>query len=176
MSIEIVPAKVTNSSEESGAPTLSELGRRIELRRLDRRLTKQQLARRAEISRQQLWRVMTGKSDITVALGARLSEVLDVDARWLVADTGARWPRGFSSGPDDRLAAPPPEPPVRTLAELVDRPAVLARVLAELPTDESGRALKRSLLNAIEELASAAALALPAHFFDLRREVVNGQR
>lgn len=175
MSIEIGPARVTNSSEESGAPTLSELGRRIELRRLDRRLTKQQLARRAEISRQQLWRVMTGKSDITVALGARLSEVLDVDARWLVADTGARWPRGFSSGPDDRLAAPS-EPPVRTLAELVDRPAVLASVLAALPTDESGRALKRSLLNAIEELASAAALTLPAHFFDLRREVVNGQR
>ena len=41
------------------------------------------LARGAATSRQQLWRVMTGKSELTGTLGQRLAEILQVDARAL---------------------------------------------------------------------------------------------
>jgi hypothetical protein len=35
--------------------------------------------------------------------------------------------------------------------------------------------LKRALLNAVEDIAEARSLKLPAAFFDLRRRVVNGE-
>ena len=66
-----------------GVPELTLLGKRIEMLRLDRRLSKGVLAQRAGTSRQQLWRVMTGKSELTSSLCARLSEVLEVDSRSL---------------------------------------------------------------------------------------------
>src|SRR5688500_83384 len=66
-----------------GGPELSLLGKRIELLRIDRGLSKQSLARRAGTSRQQLWRVMTGKSELTSSLCLRLAEVLQLDPRAL---------------------------------------------------------------------------------------------
>jgi transcriptional regulator with XRE-family HTH domain len=149
--------------DEAGIPELSALGRRIELLRLDRRLTKRQLAQRSGISRQQLWRVMTGKAEVTVGLGARLATVLEVDSRALV--DGA--PNAESTTSSIRSG---------TLADFVSDPVALSRALGALPADDHGRALKRSLLNAIEDLAASTTLALPAHFFELRRQVVNGER
>src|SRR5690349_25025928 len=67
----------------AGAPELTPLGKRIELLRLERRMSKRVLAQRAGTSRQQLWRVMTGKSELTSSLCARLSEVLETDSRLL---------------------------------------------------------------------------------------------
>ena len=52
-----------DNSLPAGAPELTELGKRIEKLRIDRGLSKQHLARHAGTSRQQLWRVMTGKSE-----------------------------------------------------------------------------------------------------------------
>ena len=69
--------------EGAGFPELTALGKRIELLRIERGLSKQRLARAAGTSRQQLWRVMTGKSELTVALCHRLAEVLQVDSRSL---------------------------------------------------------------------------------------------
>src|SRR5688500_19668841 len=74
----------------AGVPELTALGRQLEMLRLDRGLTKQGLARGAGTSRQQLWRVMTGKSELTTSLCQRLAEVLGVDARVL------RDPDGFA--------------------------------------------------------------------------------
>src|SRR5215210_4770409 len=67
----------------SGMPELTALGRQLEMLRLDRGLSKQALARDAGTSRQQLWRVMTGKSELTTSLCQRLAEVLGIDARVL---------------------------------------------------------------------------------------------
>src|SRR5688500_529020 len=72
----------------AGVPELTALGRQVEMLRLDRGLSKQGLARGAGTSRQQLWRVMTGKSELTTSLCQRLAEVLGVDARAL-RDPGA---------------------------------------------------------------------------------------
>src|SRR5512147_89382 len=71
----------------SGVPELTPLGRRIELLRMERRMSKRVLAQRAGTSRQQLWRVMTGKSELTSSLCARLSEVLETDSR-ILRDVG----------------------------------------------------------------------------------------
>src|SRR4051812_29910993 len=71
------------SQVELAGPRLSLLGKRIELLRVERGLSKQILARSAGTSRQQLWRVMTGKSELTTTLCARLAAVLDVDSRTL---------------------------------------------------------------------------------------------
>ena len=67
-----------NSAQESGFPELTNLGKRIEMLRIERGLSKQYLARYAGTSRQQLWRVMTGKSELTGALRSRLADALNV--------------------------------------------------------------------------------------------------
>src|SRR3712207_8301365 len=59
---------------------LTPVGKQLEMLRIQRGLSKQHLARYAGTSRQQLWRVMTGKSELTSSLRHRLAEVLHVDA------------------------------------------------------------------------------------------------
>ena len=87
---------------------LTPVGKQIEMLRIQRGLSKQHLARYAGTSRQQLWRVMTGKSELTSSLRHRLAEALHVDA----ADSGraegpaddavgARTARGRRSGGHD---------------------------------------------------------------------------
>ena len=155
----------------SGFPELSPLGKRIELLRISRGLTKQQLARGAGTSRQQLWRVMTGKSELTSSLGFRLSQVLQIDGHLLApgADTESI---GLPFGAIARASsAPPPS----SLAEFVADAAAVERTLASLPADDLGRRLKRVLLNSIEDLAAADGLRLPPSFFALRGRVMNGE-
>src|SRR4051812_406151 len=65
-----------DTSHSAGFPELTALGKRIEVLRIQRGLSKQHLARYAETSRQQLWRVMTGKSELTPSLKQRLVDVL----------------------------------------------------------------------------------------------------
>src|SRR3569832_2109298 len=62
-----------------GAPELTQLGKRLEILRIERGVSKQHLARHAGTSRQQLWRVMTGKSELTSSLKERLAGALSVD-------------------------------------------------------------------------------------------------
>ena len=153
----------------SGFPELSPLGKRIELLRISRGLTKQQLARGAGTSRQQLWRVMTGKSELTSSLGFRLSQVLRIDGQLLSpgADTASL---GLPFGAVAR-ASPPPS----SLADFVDDAAAVERTLASLPADDLGRRLTRMLLNSIEDLAAGEGLRLPPSFFALRGRVMNGE-
>src|SRR3954466_9657194 len=75
--------KESGGSASYAGPQLSDLGKRIEMLRVDRGVSKQVLARAAGTSRQQLWRVMTGKSELTSTLCQRLASVLDVDSRTL---------------------------------------------------------------------------------------------
>src|SRR5437763_12241266 len=68
-----------------GAPELTSLGKRLEILRIERGLSKQRLARHAGTSRQQLWRVMTGKSELTSSLRDRLATALAVEPRSLTS-------------------------------------------------------------------------------------------
>jgi transcriptional regulator with XRE-family HTH domain len=170
-----------------GVPELTALGKRIEMLRLDRRLSKGVLAQRAGTSRQQLWRVMTGKSELTSSLCARLSEVLEIDSRRLTS-------LADHDGDDDRLPRLLAEriAPARvsyqllprdegsavagicqTIEEYVAEPDGLARTLETLPATDDGRRLKRVLLDAIEDIAIERSIKLPQSLFDLRRGVVN---
>src|SRR5688500_1948439 len=72
-----------DSAAATGFPELTGLGTQLEMLRIGRGLSKQSLARQAGTSRQQLWRVMTGKSELTSSLRGRLAEVLQVDSRAL---------------------------------------------------------------------------------------------
>jgi transcriptional regulator with XRE-family HTH domain len=160
---------------EAGTPELTALGTRIEMLRIQRRLTKRTLARRADISRQQLWRVMTGKSELTSALAARLADALEADSRVFAAGTKATAMTTATATPRVVLRRTPAPPETDLAAYVADR-APLERTLGTLPAGEHGRQLKRAFLNAVEDLAAAQGIKLPAHFFDLRREVVNGER
>src|SRR3954469_19688032 len=62
-----------------GTPELTQLGKRLEILRIERGVSKQRLARHAGTSRQQLWRVMTGKSELTSSLRERLANALSVE-------------------------------------------------------------------------------------------------
>ena len=162
----------------SGFPELSPLGKRIELLRISRGLTKQQLARGAGTSRQQLWRVMTGKSELTSSLGFRLSQVLQVDGHLLSsAELGGETfalPMPAASVVTTATAGSPPAAPA-TLAAFVEDADAVERTLASLPADDLGRRLKRALLNTVEDLAAAEGLRLPPSFFALRGRVLNGE-
>ena len=142
----------------AGIPELSPLGKRIELRRLERRMSKRTLAQRAGTSRQQLWRVMTGKSELTSSLCARLAEVLEIDGRALR---------------DATIETSAPVHVCETLEDYIAGPNGLERTFETFPVTNDGRRLKRVLLDAIEDIAMARSLKLPQVIFDLRRAVVN---
>jgi transcriptional regulator with XRE-family HTH domain len=167
MTPEIGPSDIV----AGGFPELSILGKRIELLRIERGLSKQVLARVAGTSRQQLWRVMTGKSELTTSLCQRLADALRVDARLL---------RSLESdGPSltATFAAPTAAVelvPTVTLAEYLADPVHLERTLRTLPAGEEGRRLRLELLTAVEDAADEARVTLPAAFFALRVQVSRG--
>src|SRR5688572_25976750 len=72
-----------DSGLPEGAPELTSLGKRLEILRIERGISKQHLARHAVTSRQQHWRVMTGKSELTSSLKERLAGALSVDPSML---------------------------------------------------------------------------------------------
>lgn len=185
---------------QNGVPELTALGKRIELLRIDRRISKRVLAQLAGTSRQQLWRVMTGKSELTSSLCARLAEVLEIDSRVLRdaapelsgaqlravqplarngdgSTNGARSANGIASSGSPGWAARVPEPRLcETLEDYLLASDGLERTFETMPASDDGRRLKRALLNAIEDLAEQRSLKLPQAFFDLRRRIVNDER
>src|SRR3954454_19701793 len=88
-----------------GAPELTALGKRLEILRIERGISKQHLARFAGTSRQQLWRVMTGKSDLTDTLRHRLAQALGVDLSRLGTEPPTSTTNGGSAVAHLRLAA-----------------------------------------------------------------------
>ena len=149
-----------------GAPELTELGKRIEKLRIDRGLSKQHLARHVGTSRQQLWRVMTGKSELSGGLGARLAQVLGATAlSGPIAEES-------QASPATTTNAPATSKPFAVY--LADASAV-AQSLASIPGGADGRRVKRRLLDALEDEAIARGMRLDSAFFDLRRRVLAGE-
>jgi transcriptional regulator with XRE-family HTH domain len=147
----------------AGFPELTPLGKHIEVLRIGRGLSKQHLARFAGTSRQQLWRVMTGKSELTDALRDRLAEALRVDSSALstfgASSASAITSRGIGVSLETYLASP-------DLAE---------RTLRSLPNGDIGRELKRMILTALEDIAIERRIPLAAEFFELRRKVLSNE-
>lgn len=156
-----------------GAPQLSDLGKRIEFLRVSRGISKQTLARSSGTSRQQLWRVMTGKSELTSLLCQRLASALDVDSRTLSsAALGAPVGRerdqpGYA--PRDAGATP------ASLGEYLAAPGRVRETLQTLPSGEAGTALKRALVDALEDQARRARMRVPDWLLTLRGAVLNGE-
>lgn len=180
-------------ADGAGFPELNELGMKLEMLRIQRGIAKQHLARHAGTSRQQLWRVMTGKSELTVQLRERLAQALGVPAGELVhaseqsSEIVAAAQRASAtvashapaSGPLAASHAPASGPlaashadamPPRLDVYLSD-PRHLVATLATLPTGDDGFHLKRQLLNAVEDLALARSVVLSSAFFETRRRV-----
>jgi transcriptional regulator with XRE-family HTH domain len=161
----------TTEQADSGFPELTPLGKHLEVLRIGRGISKQQLARVAGTSRQQLWRVMTGKSELTGPLRQRLADVLQVDAGALSASLPLQW---TVTGTATRsFSAPPVEPPLVLERYLTDL-ARIERTIQALPTGAGGREVKRALLNALEDQAIVHRVTLGAAFFELRRRVLAG--
>jgi transcriptional regulator with XRE-family HTH domain len=153
-----------------GAPRLSMLGKKIEMLRVDRGLSKQALAKSSGTSRQQLWRVMTGKADLTGPLGQRLATVLDVDSRTLSTSALGDGDVEVSLGG----VTPWPTAP-GNLASYFASAELVTRSLRSLPAGEDGIALRTALLNAIEERARFRGLRIPDWLLQLRGSVLNGE-
>jgi transcriptional regulator with XRE-family HTH domain len=174
----------------AGVPELTALGRRLEMLRIERGLSKQDLARHAGTSRQQLWRVMTGKSELTTSLCQRLADVLGIDSRVLrnpeaIASPVADYATAALAGPGHVVAGElgpmsrgaragrPGHAP--TVSEYLADPRWIARTLATCPGGPEGRLLKRRLLDGLEDAAREAGVRLPPSFFTVRGRVVNGE-
>ncbi len=157
-----------SQAEALGVPELTPLGKHIEVLRIGRGLSKQHLARFAGTSRQQLWRVMTGKSDLTDALRLRLAHALQVESSELFNAAPTASPgssaRSFIGGGAPTIGI--------SLETYLAAPTLAERTLRTLPNGEAGRELKRALLTALEDLSLQHHVALPAEFFDLRRRVL----
>ena len=156
-----------------GAPELTTLGKRLEILRIERGVSKQRLARHAGTSRQQLWRVMTGKSELTSSLRERLALALSVEPASLSIDSHRSTSDSSLGSAFGRPATLPASVP--TLAEYLVEARHLAATLSTLPSGDGGRRLKRALLNAVEDLAVEAGQALPIAYSEIRRRVLAGE-
>ena len=156
-----------------GTPELTQLGKRLEILRIERGVSKQHLARHAGTSRQQLWRVMTGKSELTSSLRDRLASALAVEAGTLSShadSSSATAAFGTQFGFPATLPARAP-----TVSDYLTDAGHLAETLRTLPSGDGGRRLKRALLNAVEDLAVEAGQALPLDYSEIRRRVLAGE-
>jgi transcriptional regulator with XRE-family HTH domain len=170
MSTEVLP----ELDAAHDVPELTLLGKRLEILRIERGVSKQGLARHAGTSRQQLWRVMTGKSELTTSLRARLAAALSIDPATLSSA-----PSAAQSGPGvgmlmGEAAESPPFTPATVSDYLNDATRVVA-TLRTLPSGDGGRRLKRALLNAVEDLAVESGGALPLDYSEIRRRVLAGE-
>jgi transcriptional regulator with XRE-family HTH domain len=155
-----------------GAPELTSLGKRLEILRIERGVSKQRLARHAGTSRQQLWRVMTGKSELTSSLRERLAVALAVEPRALTSPDPSTTASPVGSQFGFPAALPASVPTVSDY--LIDATHVVA-TLRTLPSGDGGRRLKRALLNAVEDLAVEAGRPLPLDYSEIRRRVLAGE-
>src|SRR5690349_16434404 len=139
----------------SGAPEFTELGKRIEKLRIDRGLSKQHLARHVGTSRQQLWRVMTGKSELSGGLGARIAQVLGTP---VLSGPLAEELDGRASATATTITRSSADLFAAYLADA----AAVAKTLSTIPAGADGRRVKRCLLDALEDEAIARGLHLDA--------------
>lgn len=151
---------------QEGAPELTVLGKRLEILRIQRGISKQHLARHAGTSRQQLWRVMTGKSELTSSLRERLAFALSVDTHALY---NAEHRESEPGAEGASLSVAP------TLNDYLGNPTLLAGTIRTLPSGSGGRRLKRALLNALEDLAVEGGHSLPLDYSEIRRRVISGE-
>lgn len=155
-------------------PQLSDLGKRIEMLRVDRGVSKQVLARSAGTSRQQLWRVMTGKSELTSTLCQRLASVLDVDSRTLSTAAFADASHSHSAVKLSPGRLSFDLAPTHSLGAYLENATLVTRTLRTMPLGNDGVALKCALLNALEDRARASRLPIPAWLFRVRASVLDG--
>jgi transcriptional regulator with XRE-family HTH domain len=155
-----------------GVPELTQLGKRLEILRIERGVSKQRLARHAGTSRQQLWRVMTGKSELTSSLRERLALALSVEPASLSGAGPSVAQPAFGSAFGFPAALPANAP---TVSEYLVDAEHLASTLRTLPSGDGGRRLKRALLNAVEDLAVEAGQSLPIAYSEIRRRVLAGE-
>jgi transcriptional regulator with XRE-family HTH domain len=165
-----------DSTLPEGVPELTTLGKRLEILRIERGISKQHLARYAGTSRQQLWRVMTGKSELTSSLKERLAGALSVDPS-LLSNAGQANTHTFAltstiglSGLDSAS-----ERGIPTITEYLEDSQLLETTLRTLPSGDAGRRLKRTLLNTLEDLSVEAAQALSIDYSEIRRRVIAGE-
>jgi transcriptional regulator with XRE-family HTH domain len=172
MSTEAIADVLLADGLAEGAPELTQLGKRLEILRIERGISKQHLARHAGTSRQQLWRVMTGKSELTSSLRERLAFALSVEPAALSQSVGPlpQRPTGTTALAAFGLALSTP-----TMSEYLTNAQHLAATIQTLPAGDGGRRLKRALLNAVEDLAVEAGVALPIDYSEIRRRVLAGE-
>jgi transcriptional regulator with XRE-family HTH domain len=154
---------------------LTPVGKQIEMLRIQRGLSKQALARSAGTSRQQLWRVATGKSELTSSLRHRLADVLHVDAAAIGIALSSAANTRTTSADLAAVVSNQLDPAAIDFPTFVADAARLRRALQLLPGGPTGRRIKRALMDALEELAVEHVVPLSAAFFELRRAVVNGE-
>ncbi len=157
----------------ASAPELTALGKRLEILRIERGVSKQRLAAHAGTSRQQLWRVMTGKSELTNSLRDRLASALAIESATLLSSTASGTETSSSSSISTFTPTSSSAP--LSIGEYSSDTQYLATTLRTLPSGDCGRRLKRALLNALEDLAVEGTCALPADYPEIHRRVLAGE-
>src|SRR5688500_4203866 len=153
---------------------LTPVGKQIEMLRIQRGLSKQHLARYAGTSRQQLWRVMTGKSELTSSLRHRLADVLHVDAAAIGAALSSPSNSHTTTAHLASAVSDQTDPTAIDFPTFVADPARLRRTLRLLPSGPTGMRLKPALLDALEDLAVEHVVSLLTDVFDQRPKCFNG--
>ena len=150
---------------------LTPFGARIEHLRKERGFSKQGLASRLGVSRQHVWRVMRGEAEFSADELRRLATVFGVPGDALVGDDlpVGQWEPEVDAG---EQAEGELEVQFRDYISNTDR---IMRTLRNMPAGPIGRALKELYLDGVVMLAREAGERLPANYWDLRRQVHEGE-
>ena len=170
MSTSVQPEELSRES----AAELTVLGKRLEILRIERGVSKQVLARHAGTSRQQLWRVMTGKSELTNSLRERLATALAIEPTSLTSH-GAVSTQSFSMGTGTTSTSAARDLPSFTVLDYLTHAELLTATLRTMPVCDGGRRLKRALLNTLEDLADESGRPLSADYTDIHKRVLSGE-
>lgn len=157
---------------------LTPLGAFVEQLLVGQGREKRELAEALGVSRQTLWRWLTG--DVTTRQIREFARVLGVSERELLLAATA----GERAGDEAQPGQWEPEPDVPgegtsedgvQLEDYVRSFDRIVRTLRTMPGDRLSIALKVALLDGIKENAAMVGASLPREWYDLRRQVLNGE-
>lgn len=155
---------------------LTELGQRIEDLRRAAGLNTQGLARKAAMSRQHLWRISTGRTDVETGDVVRIARALGVAPSELLPDLGAgQWEPETDRDAAAAGSGDEPTPAGRELEAFMSNMERIVHLLSNSSGGDITQAVKIGLLNGIEQVARETGNKLPPEYGEIRRRVINGE-
>lgn len=151
-------------------PELTDAGQRVDSLLESQGRSKTWAAQKVGVTRQHLHRVMTGRADLKPAQWQQLAAALGVTRGYLLGEE--------EQGQWEPETVVPEDGPTSEGIELEDYVRSfdrIVRTLRTLPGDRLSIPLKLAILDGVRENAEMIGAQLPKEFFEIRKQVLNGE-